>query len=208
MASVAVSVGLESDEMLYWEGDAPGPLHVLVSGQLSVERINDLDRAVTITLRHPPDVVGELSVLEGVHRTADVRATGPTVLLEVPAQPVLEAIKADHGLAQGVIATLARKLRESMSHKVRLQWKVPRRLASALLESARHAHERIEGEGVLLVERLTQDELAVRINCTREHVNRALRQFRQEGLVSVERGRYLLASVRRLKEIADSEGRV
>jgi CRP-like cAMP-binding protein len=207
LASASGFLELPAGEMLYWEGDDPGPMHILVSGQLSIERINDLDRAVSITLRHPPDVVGELSVLEGVPRTADARATETTVLLEVPAQAILDAIEADHGLARGVISLLSRKLRESISHKIKLQWKVPRRLASALLDSARHGHERIEGQGVLLLEKLTQDELAVRINCTREHVNRAMKQFRDEGLVSVKGGRYLVTSVRRLRLIAETEDR-
>ena len=207
LANASGFLELPAGQMLYWEGDDPGPMHILVTGQLSIERINELDRAVSITLRHPPDVVGELSVLEGVPRTADARATEPTVLLEVPARAILDAIEADHGLARGLISLLSRKLRESISHKIMLQWKVPRRLASALLDSARHGHERVEGQGVLLLEKLTQDELAVRINCTREHVNRAMKQFRDEGLVTVKGGRYLVKSVRRLRQIAETEER-
>ncbi len=66
-------------EVLLAEGDAPGPLFVLVSGAAAIER----DGVAFARVAHPGAVFGEMSVVLGQPVTATVRAATELVVREV-----------------------------------------------------------------------------------------------------------------------------
>jgi CRP-like cAMP-binding protein len=72
-----------------------------------------------------------------------------------------------------------------------------------LVELARDQSEKVEGKGWILANSPTQEEMATRIGCTREHLNRAFKQFREEGIVMTE-GRTIV--IRKLKALKSAAG--
>ena len=61
------------------------------------------------------DLVGEIEVLAGGPRTANVFAEGPVTALRVPRDAVIAALEADSRAAMGLIEVLASRFREMMT---------------------------------------------------------------------------------------------
>lgn len=155
-------------------------MFIVLSGQVSIERINDRvdrDEVVQIALRYPGEVIGELSIFEEMPRTADARATVDSRLLVVDGRHFSECLKRDGTLALNVIRNLSLKLRQAMDRRSSQQTETVRvKLAKELLAAASAFGEADQGS-TRLKHKLTQQELANRIGCTREVVNRAMAEM-------------------------------
>jgi flavin reductase (DIM6/NTAB) family NADH-FMN oxidoreductase RutF len=98
----------EDDEVIVRRGDVGDELYVLLEGAARIERAGLLVGALA-----KGDVFGEISVLDGGTRTADVIAAGPARCLAVPREVVQMAIEADPRAAWELLGVLARRLRET-----------------------------------------------------------------------------------------------
>ena len=65
-----------------------------------------------ITQIVPGELVGEIQVLAGGPRTANVHAEGSVRMLRVPREAVIAALEADSRAAMGLIEVLANRFRE------------------------------------------------------------------------------------------------
>lgn len=193
----------KSNDTLFWENDPTGTAYLVCTGKVSIERFSEDGKTITITTRQPGEVIGEISIFEDVPRTADARATMESKVAIISGEAFILAIKSDGELALGVIRSLSKKLHDSIDHRTIQSWKLPRRLASLLVELARDQSEKVEGKGWILANSPTQEEMATRIGCTREHLNRAFKQFREEGIVMTE-GRTIV--IRKLKALKSAAG--
>jgi hypothetical protein len=101
-------------ERSYADGEAimrigePGDsLSLLVEGTVRVERPGKVVRLAT------GDLLGEIEVLDGGPRIADITAEGPVRCLEVPRTDLLHALEAQPRAAMALIEVLAGRFRES-----------------------------------------------------------------------------------------------
>lgn len=95
---------LARNEILFRQGDPPGPLFVLREGRLSVVE----DDVQIAEIDESGSVLGEMSKLLGEPRTADVVALSECTLDEV--EDVDGWLRADPERAVDLIRTLARRL--------------------------------------------------------------------------------------------------
>jgi len=70
-------------ETLFYQGDEPDGLHVVVSGRLLVETGDDPARRQTAEV-HAPESVGELALLAGTRRSATVHAARESTVARLP----------------------------------------------------------------------------------------------------------------------------
>jgi len=97
-------VTISAGDVLIEEGADPGPLYVLVSGSVTVER----DGVAFASIENPGAVFGEMSVVLGKPATATVRAT-TDVAVHVVSDP--EAFLMERpGAALSVLRTTAARL--------------------------------------------------------------------------------------------------
>jgi flavin reductase (DIM6/NTAB) family NADH-FMN oxidoreductase RutF len=89
-------------------GEAGDELYVVLEGSVRVERAGRLVGAFA-----QGDVFGEIAVLDGGERTADVIASGPARCLAVPRDVVRMALEAEPRAAWELLGVLARRLREA-----------------------------------------------------------------------------------------------
>ena len=203
VACSAVLREYQAGSTLFWENDPNGTLYLVCRGQIAIERFVDDGKTVSITARNPGDVIGEVSLFEDVPRTADARVTLESEVAIIDGQQVLALIRKDSGLAMGVIHLLARKLHESIDRTLVQSWKIQRRLAVLLVDLTRKGYTKVEGKGLVLTNSLTQEEMATLLNCTREHVNRALRQLKSEGVMDFQGRTLIVRDPKTLKAMAN-----
>jgi len=106
LAEVVVEVDFAPDHVIARQGDIGSGLFVITSGGARVvrdgQKIADLG---------PGDFVGELSVLDGRPRTAQVIATGPTTCLALSTWDFESVVREEPSVALAILRGLAGRLR-------------------------------------------------------------------------------------------------
>lgn len=134
-------------------------------------------------------------------RSADARALERTLVLVVDGQEVDDMLDEHPELARGIIKVLAEKVVQAMERGITERWSVERRLAAELIREAREGFEKVEGVGYLLKKSITQGQLAQRINCSRERVNRAMKSMRENRIAEMRGRQVVILDRERLKEM-------
>ncbi|MEX2627933.1 MAG: Crp/Fnr family transcriptional regulator, partial [Ilumatobacteraceae bacterium] len=167
IAASGVERHLIRGDLLYNEGEPPDSIHMVLRGRLAIAIANPIDRRESVVaLMEVGDLFGELGMLDGGPRSALARAIEPTVVLEIPYEPVLEMFEQNPKLLWNATRLLAQRLRatdEALADSVFLD--VTGRTAKRLLELAEGADE--------FTLPVTQEELAGMVGASRERVNKA-----------------------------------
>lgn len=166
----------------------PGEVVMIVlAGTLQVQVEQADGSLVILAFLDPGDCVGEMGPLEGAERSATVLALEPSRLAWLPREAFLAHLGAMPGLAAGLAAVLARRLRQANERIQALATlDVGARLARQLGALATEHGEPVEGRGRRILPRLSQSALADLIGASREQVNRSLGGLRRAGIVRVE----------------------
>lgn len=98
----------EDGERIVGAGDPGEELYVILEGAVRVERGGALVASFA-----QGDLFGEVAVLDGRPRSADVVADGPTRCLAVPREAIREAIAAEPQVAWELLGVLASRLRDA-----------------------------------------------------------------------------------------------
>ena len=170
-------------------GEAADRMALLLEGQLRVGATSADGKAMTFRVVQPVELVGEIAVLDGGPRTADVETLTSCRLLLLPGEAVRRAVAGHPEVAAAFVRLLCARLRETSAGMEGLATqRLPERLEALLRRLARER----AADGALLLPRLSQGELAALVGATREAVNKQLAAWREEGVVAVRGGRLCL----------------
>ena len=178
LAQQGAVVALEPEALLFSKGDPGDALFVLLEGEVEVRTSSEGGRDVRIAALKPYALIGEMAVLDGGARSADIAAIRRSRLLRISRDTALATLESEPKALLKLISELIRRLRHADSQlEDAALLDLGGRLAQRLLEEA--------GDGVLVT--LTQTELARRIGASREKVNRKLHEWEDEGFVQLGR---------------------
>lgn len=195
IATVARPREFDRGELLFVEGDIGDALLVLVSGSVTVFRTSPDGERAALTVLEPPEVLGEIALLDGATRSASVEATEPTAVLSLSRPEFFALLRHQPTVLEPLmrqLGTMVRRLTEQAADHVFLD--LAGRVAKALL--------RLAGAGNPPVVAITQSRLAEMSGGTRQSVNQVLGGFAQRGLVHLEGRRVLLTDVPGLRRRA------
>lgn len=161
--------------LLIQEGDVGDTLYIIVSGRLRTFGSNpETGREITYGTYGPGEYLGEMG-LDGLPRSASVVALEQTVCAMITRTTLEAHLRENPGFAFELIAKVIRRARAAtMSAKQMALNDVYGRL-KFLLESL--AGEPIANGERVLGERITHQEIADQIGCTREMVGRVLKDL-------------------------------
>ena len=163
-------------DTLFAEGDQAHELFIVGTGRIAISNRSPDGRESIVALMGPGDIFGEMSLFDGLGRSAGARALELSTLTVTPFEPVRAKFGADPGALWNVVALLARRLRgadEALADSVFLD--VTGRTAKRLLE--------IAGSNDEFQIPVTQEELAGMIGASRERVNKAIASFIRLGWI-------------------------
>ncbi len=163
------------------EGDT---LFIIRVGQVKVSIVSEEGREVILSLLGPGSVFGELSLLDGKPRSANVVATQDTELIMLRRADFLQLIYRVPQIATALLAELASRLRKTDRQIEGLALlDVTSRISETLLQLA--AEQGVEtAAGVVIKERPTHQELANMSGTTRETVSRILKRLEAQGYIA------------------------
>ena len=188
-------------EWLFRRGDPGDYLLVVLAGELRVSVSGVDGREQILRSLGPGDVVGEIALLDGSSRSADAVAVTRVRLLVVDRRSVLQEVARNGEFALALMRLLCVRLRATSSAlEAMLFHDSATRLAAALLQlSGGREGARVD---------LTQNQLGEIVGAARETVNKKLRAWEKEGVVTLSPGRIIVKSLAKLTALLPDEGAV
>jgi CRP-like cAMP-binding protein len=186
------------------EGDASTHILILLTGWAKVLSTTIEGHEIVLGLRGPGDIVGELAADLGGYRTATVRAIVPVHALSAGVDRFIAFLDAHPAAAHAYRKAMAERQRESTENlRGRIESSGAQRLARLMLDLAARCGAMTE-QGVTLMIPLSQADLATWVGVSRATVTRALRQWRDRGVVSTAQGHTTITDVATLRRIGRS----
>ena len=187
---------------VFHKGDEGDQVFVILRGRLKVLSTSEDGGEVVFGIMDPGEVVGELALLSGERRTATLTAIEPCELLVIERRDFLPFLSGHPEVAAKLLEVLAERLRRVDEFvEDTLFLKLPSRLAKKLLSLSRSYGEKTAG-GIRVNIKLSQQELGELVGASRESVNRELRRWVEQGVLSVDGGYVTIHDGERLESLA------
>jgi CRP-like cAMP-binding protein len=186
---------LAAGQILFVQGDPSDHLVVVRSGRLQVLVSSERGDDLVLTVVGPGDVLGELSMIDELPRSATVSALDPSVVLLLPAGAARAALQQSPGALLTVSRQLAEQVRRLTGSAADLVFlDLPRRLAKWIV--TREDGDHVADLGV------NQTRLAAQLGTTRQSVNRALAGLVRRQWIDLDGGRVTVRDAAALRAFA------
>src|SRR5262249_19573634 len=154
---------------------APGNgMMAILRGEVRISVLGPDGRQITLTTMSEGDIFGEIALLDGGDRTADVVAITDTELLVIDRRSFLPFLERHPAVANKLLVALCQRLRRTTQQVEDLALlDLSARLAKRLIGLAETKGQKTDG-GIKIATPLTQGALADMVGTSRESINRQL----------------------------------
>lgn len=194
---------LGKGEALVLRGQPFDALCLVVQGSLETRILNPDGHRHLISFMQPGDVVGIISVLDGLGHINDLIARGAnTLILRMPGPAVRELRLSDPGLGRAFEMQLAfrsRLLHERLAADSGIP--IEARVARLLIALSSLYGEQRPG-GLVLKIKISQEDLGDWVGVSRQSINAVLQAFSANGLLRVSYSRFTIVNVDGLRAAA------
>ncbi|MEV4623972.1 Crp/Fnr family transcriptional regulator [Asanoa sp. NPDC049573] len=181
--------------ILWQQGDEPLDLVVVQSGLLCEFQPSRSGRRSVLHLKGPPHVVGDIAIFDRRPHLASAEALRESVILAIPAEPVVALAASSMLLTHNVVLQFAAHVRVLAEQRTDLMiLDLARRVAKALLRLARPSDPMTVDIGVTVLANLAGG--------ARQSVSAVLSRLERRGWLVLEPGRILLVDVPALHRYA------
>ena len=183
LAQVTVTRTFSKDNVIILAEDKGDALFIIKNGQVKVSIVSADGREIILSLLRNGAVFGELSLLDGKPRSANVIATEKTDLVMLRRADFLQLVSRTPKIVISMLAELASRLRKT-DRKIEglALLDVTSRISETLLQLANESG--IEAaDGIVLEHQPTHQQLANMSGTTRETVSRVLKRLESQGYI-------------------------
>lgn len=196
----ASPVKLAAGHQLFGRGDDSSLMYAVLRGRLEVYAIAETGRKVSLNLVSAGECIGEISMFDGIARSASIAALDDSLLQPISKPTFIAAAAQSTSLALNMIEVLCERFRWASSSvedfaMLSLERRLARRL---LLLHTRFAN--VSGEITM-----TQHDLADFAGASREATNKVLMQWKASGVIDIRRGSIKLLNINKLDQLAQHD---
>lgn len=175
-------LSFKSGSLLFQHGEPGGSMFVVISGLIEVSVLTPDGRKISLNRLGPGHCFGEISMIDGMPRTADTVALGDARLLSISREAFFNSSQRYPELGLAMVQLLCERVRW-LSDSVEDYAILPleRRLARRLLV----LFDRFGDEERSI--KIAQADLADFVGATRESINKILIAWRKRGLIGISR---------------------
>lgn len=168
--------------------EQPGEVaYVILSGTVKIYIEGEEETDVILAVLGHGEVVGEMSLVDSLGRSASVVALEDSTLLWIDRTAFWECLRTIPVLTFNLTRVLSRRVRlANVQVHALATLDVPGRVARQLLAFAQEYGQEAPGGGKLIPIRLTQTDLAGLVGASRVRVNQALVQWKRRKIISVD----------------------
>jgi CRP/FNR family transcriptional regulator, cyclic AMP receptor protein len=176
---------LAPGDVLFESGDHGDGCYRLEQGLVKLVLVSPQGEERILTILSPGAIVGELSMIDGLPRSASVVAISDCALVFISRREFDRFTASQPKLAAYLVKTLAQRLRETDQALAAATFlSVKGRVARALLSLAECVGEEHGSGQIMLRHKLSQGDLAAMAGVARENVSRTLAEWRKSNVVT------------------------
>ena len=199
--AAAVPRTYRKGQILFVENDPSDSLIILKRGAIAVFRTSPTGERAVLTVIRPPDVFGEVSLLDGAARSASAEAIEDCSALALSRGAFIELVHANSHILDAVMRSLGALIRRlTDQHADHVFLDLPGRVAKTLVRLAG------DSQAPMVTIELNQSQLAEMAGGSRQSVNQAIGSFANRGWLRTEGRRIVvtdLAALRRRGGMTD-----
>ncbi|GAB4368948.1 MAG: Crp/Fnr family transcriptional regulator [Calditrichia bacterium] len=201
ISQVASKQHYHKDNLILIEEEVGSTMFVILSGRVKISRISDDGREVILSILSDGDFFGEMSLLDGHTRSANVTAIENSELLVIRREEFLQMLQDYPQIAINLLKELAQRIRKSDEQIKSLSLQdATGRVASTLLRIAEDSGVFRKGQ-VEIMELPLQQDLANMAGTSRETISRVIKSLCMQGYLKKESGRIIILDYEKFKSI-------
>jgi CRP/FNR family cyclic AMP-dependent transcriptional regulator len=202
--NAATPVKLTADATLFTAGDAGNGCYRVEDGLLKVTMMSRAGGERILAFLGAGAIVGELSIIDGLPRSASVVAVRNSELSFLRRSAFEDFAKTHAEVYKSLVELLAARLRETDAVVAAGSFLPLRgRVALTLLELAQEFGQDVGAGRIVIRQKIGQADLAAMAGIARENVSRILNDWKRRKLVSRLSGYYCLENKAQLQREAE-----
>jgi len=200
LADLSVVRSLMPNELIFWDGDAPGWFYIVVEGKVKVFKHSSLGKEFIIAFFSPGEMFGEVAVFENKPYPASAQTVTETRVMGVKREDLLSFLASRPQVALRIISVLGGRLRDAQGRLRDLAGeRVEQRLASVLL---------MLSSKLGLTIPFTRQEIADMVGTTTETAIRVMSHLKDRGIIRSTRGKVTILDEAKLRLLSEGPPRV
>ena len=167
-------------------------MYLVIEGKVRASLFDEHGNELVLAELGPGEFLGEMSMIDGLPRSATVIAEEPTKLAVLSREAFLKILRENPDMSVNVIRALVARLRRTDDMVEALAFRnVESRIVKFLLEVGRERG--VMESGKFKVRKMTHRDLASRVGSSREAVTKALKALTFKGVIE-DSGNFWLVS--------------
>lgn len=188
---------------LYLPGDPSSNVYLLKRGRVKIANTASSGKEVTFDILEPGEVFGELDVLEDAPRSTSAETLDDAVICVIPRKDFDQYLAMHPTVMFKLTKLIGLRLKKIQSRVEDLVFRdVPARLAHLLSELGK-TEGIADKQGIRLKVKLTHQEMANLIGCSRETVSTIMGQFRDQGFIHIDGRTITIINEKALSRLLD-----
>ena len=181
VASQVVTRQYPKNTLVVTQGDDTDSLYVILEGKVDVFLQNDKGKEIIINTLTECDTFGELAPLGGIPRQASIITTENSLMAVISRQVFMDTLLSKPAISMRIIDRLIHLIQDLTEEVSSLALEdVYNRVVRILYKHADEVGDK------LVTEKLTQQDIALRVGATREMVHRILKELKTGGYISIQ----------------------
>ncbi len=201
ISKLGIKKSFKKDSVVLFEHETGSALFVIVEGKVKVSRVSDDGKEVILTILGDSDFFGEMAILDGLSRSANVTAMEDAELFIIQRSEFLELLHVHPEVSVALLQELTQRLRAADMKIKSLSLKdAEGKVATVILQLADDVGK--IKQGTVEIEKLPfQHDLANMAGTSRETISRTLHTFAKKGLVELDGSKLRIMNYEKFKEL-------
>ena len=201
ISKLGIRKSFKKDSVVLFEHETGTALFVIVEGKVKVSRVSDDGKEVILTILGESDFFGEMAILDGLSRSANVTAMEDSELFIIQRSEFLELLHVHPEVSVALLQELTQRLRAADMKIKSLSLKdAEGKVATVILQLADDVGK--IKQGTVEIEKLPfQHDLANMAGTSRETISRTLHTFAKKGLVELDGSKLRIMNYEKFKEL-------
>ena len=178
---------LKRGEILFWEGERPDYLYILLDGTIRVFKTDNKGNEITLHYFYPINMIAEVANFENIPYPASAEAETDSIVLAIDYDKFKRELLSDPEISFNIIKSLSDKIR------ILNDFIVQNMMMDAVTRVAKFLYEHED-----LFHQLKHNKIASLLNITPETFSRILKKFKQQGIIE-KNGKELVIHKDKLK---------
>lgn len=186
-------VSVKQNADIVFQADEGQDFYIILKGNVKVSLLSCDGQELVLTNLGAGDFFGEMSLLDGRARSANVTAGEDSTLAVLKRDAFVDTMKHNKEISYDLLITLVERLRKSNEMIESLAFlDVNERLIKFISKVARK-EGLLSDDGTCRVKKITHVELAANIGSSREAVSKALKVLAYKGAIVTKEGCHIIS---------------